>query len=55
MLLIHYSNLFTYFNGSQILKAESQNCLNLHLDNNLNFRRHVKLRAEQIKRKQSQL
>lgn len=49
------SNLHAYLNGVQIPQADSAKYLGLHLDNKLNWKHHVRQKAEQIKLKQRQM
>lgn len=49
------NNLHTYLNGVQIPQQNSAKYLGLHLDNRLNWKHHVRQKAEQIKIKQRQM
>lgn len=49
------SNLHTFLNGVQIPQAESAKYLGLHLDSRLNWKHHVRQKAEQIKIKQREM
>ena len=49
------NNIHTYINGRQVPQAESTKYLGLHLDSKLNWKHHVRQKAEQIRIKQRQL
>lgn len=49
------ANLYTYLNGVQIPQAESGRYLGIHLDARLNWKHHVRQKAEQIRIKQREM
>lgn len=49
------NNLPIYLNGVQVPQAESAKYLGLHLDSRLNWKHHVRQKAEQIRLKQRQM
>lgn len=48
-------NLYTYLHGVQIPQADSARYLGLHLDARLNWKHHVRRKAEQIRLKQREM
>lgn len=48
-------NLHIYINGVQVPQAESAKYLGLHLDSKLNWKHHVRQKAEQIRIKERQM
>jgi len=48
-------NIHTFLNGVQIPQAESAKYLGMHLDSKLNWKHHVRKKAEQIKIKQREM